>query len=216
MERKFHKTEKIYNIDLVQRGLGLYKYASADFFFDHHNKEAAWVILRRREIKNGKEKDVVLVQQLSGEEEIEQTKNRYVENGTCSESDIHIHDIDCATVYFYDHNRPSEKGYVDLCYIENIVKEKVRRTYRLPKEWVKAIELIVHSYRQEDHRTVEPFNGYNRIGEVPQESKRRPSHTRSIILKAVFLPFNISSEGYSMKKNELPRNQEDNIGSKQK
>lgn len=199
MERQFHKTERTYNIDQVQSKMGLYTYDKADFFVDHFDKTTAWVILNRRITVDNKVQEHAVVHPLCGESEIRNMLKNLVDNRICPKENIYMHDIDCATVYFYDHNRPSEKGYIDFCYVENILKEKVRRVYHLPKSCESSITRIVMPYRNTDSRTTEPFDGYG-------ELNNSKGHGRGVILKRVFAPPLTLKKGYTMRKSESAMN----------
>ena len=193
MERRFYKTDMTYNINQVQGKEGLYAYDKADFFIDHFDKTTAWVILSRKRMVGNRVKEQAIVHPLCGELEIRNMLKSIIDNRDCPKENIHMHDIDAATVYMED--KYSDKGYLELHYTENILKEKVRRVYHLPKSCGSSLSQIVMPYRNTDPRTTEPFTGYGESDNL----KNKNRHWGNIILKTVFAQPYILKKGYTIR-----------------
>lgn len=170
MDRSTHKVDIVYNTDRVNKQIGLDKehfiYDKVDLFVDRMNKDKGWVLLTYKEYKNKKE----IVKQEIITFNNRDDRKKFLFN--CQAKEIHVHDIDYATVCIYLYDKRTEKNYMEINYLEYINGKPVRKTMRVPKEYMEMMIQTIKEYRKNDPRTSLSFDGYYREIRVDEKKEK--------------------------------------------
>ena len=177
MERKYHKNDVLYNTDQVNEQIGVGRgnltYERLDIFIDRINKKTGFGVISYIDYENNKPVEKQYVPYTETKQDIDELLN------SGSFRNINMHYIDLTQVYFYIHDDPRERHYMDIRYTEYNTGKAEMKSMRVPKECLEYLKSKIEDYRRGDPRINRPFDGYSRDPIPPRTRETRTERRRN-------------------------------------
>ena len=168
MDRIYHKKDVLYNTDSVDNiigmGSGNYIYDKIDVFIERINKKNGFVVITYTDYVDNKPVERQFMPYTENERDIEEIIK------TNPTREMKVHFVDYSNLYFYEHDKFSERNHMDIKYTEYIDGKPVMNSIRVLRSFKDYIESKIYEYRKTDPRVSRPFDGYSR-DPIPERTR---------------------------------------------
>lgn len=170
VHRGSYSSPRTYNIERVEDKIGLdkdhYIIDKVDVYVDRMSKDKGFAVctIKREEYGKEVEHQEIIVFDNSND------RDEFLKK--CFAREKRIHDVDYATIYFYRHDKSTEKNYMEIRFIEYFGREHLSRSIRVPLKYQQLMERTIKEYRKNDTRLNREFDGYYREINVDEKKPK--------------------------------------------